>query len=307
MLDIVDRSNGKNKGLTVLLVSIILAIILFLLPRLGSVLFVNIGVIELNRAFHQPSIGFATKYGDLTVPTQKSQPVALDRARTWFEVARSWDSENARAYYALGRLFILERDSAAAKSMLIAGSHLAPPDRSVYFLLGNLSASQGRHDEAIEQWRIARSAVFFFRRAVSLWQQIPEAEAQYRIAIEVEPDNYKIFQSLGYFYWNSGRPEMAMVALQKAYELAPSDPYTKHLLKGEVLHLQGKYLEALKEFLNAIRLRSSDPQPFYRAGDSYVALGQPENALVMFKKALSLAPTETWLLTRIENVEGVAK
>jgi len=306
MIHLLDRSNSK--GLSVLLISILFALILSLFPQLGGAFLVNLGVVELSRAFHQSGIEFTATDGSLPAALSENLlPDTLAKSRNWLEAARAWNRKNARVYYALGRLSIAERNPAAAKSMLITGSQLAPPDRSAYFLLGNLYASQRNLDEAINAWRTARAAAIFLRKAESLWRQIPEAEAQYRLAIAVEPDNYKIFQSLGYFYWNSARPQEAMATLEKAHELAPDNPYTKHLLRGEVLHLQGKYLEASEEFLQAIKLNSSDPQPFYRAGDAFAALGQPGKALDMYKKALSRTPNEGWLLTRIRSVEGATK
>ena len=79
------------------------------------------------------------------------------------------------------------------------------------------------------------------------------------------------------------------------------------MLTRGILYLQGRYWESVEEFLRAINLKSSDALVFYRTGDALLAVGSLEQALSMYKKALSIAPNERYVYERIQSIEEAEK
>lgn len=62
-----------------------------------------------------------------------------------------------------------------------------------------------------------------------------------------------------------------------------------HLAKGEKFEKEGRYLSALDEFHKAENL-SPRPAIYYHLGHCYLELGDPEQAIGYFRKALAMSP-----------------
>ena len=114
-----------------------------------------------------------------------------------------------------------------------------------------------RLDDAVEQYRLAVKK--FPDSATSLnalgytladrTDQYAEAEKLIREALEYEPDNPAIIDSLGWVLYRLGQNEEALVHLERAYEGFPDPEVAAHIV--EVLHALGRPGEALERLVLA--------------------------------------------------------
>ena len=114
-----------------------------------------------------------------------------------------------------------------------------------------------RLDDSISQYR---AAVEKFREsATSLnalgytladrTDQYVEAEKLIRKALEYQPDNPAIIDSMGWVLYRLGKNEEALVELEKAYAGFPDPEVAAHIV--EVLHALGRQEEALERLVKA--------------------------------------------------------
>ena len=111
--------------------------------------------------------------------------------------------------------------------------------------------------------------------ALSRQQKYAEAEAEYREAIRLKPNDAGAHYRLGLVLNDLKKHSEAEVALQDAIRLTPNYPEAYYNL-GYALQQQGKYVEAEAADREAIRLRADYPGAYY--GLAYVLGSQGKNA-----------------------------
>jgi tetratricopeptide (TPR) repeat protein len=96
---------------------------------------------------------------------------------------------------------------------------------------------------------------------------------------------------LSRFYAHTGQPDRAIAEAEKAVDLDPNDA-DGYAFGGLALNQTKRYKEANPWFKKAIR-RNPSPPIWYLShfGVSYIGMGNYEEALTVFKKAISTAPT----------------
>jgi len=98
-------------------------------------------------------------------------------------------------------------------------------------------------------------------------QHLEEAGDMIKKALELDPQNGAYLDSLGWFYYK-----------------------------------RGEYGKALSELLHAVELlKPEDPVVFEHVGDTYLALGNPAQAINMWQKALALDPQNRDLAAKIDR------
>jgi len=129
---------------------------------------------------------------------------------------------------------------------------------AVHQLLGQVLNRRGRHDEAIEQFRLAlqiapASAKGHNSLAIALIEakQLEEAVPHLRQAVRLEPDLSEAHYNLGSLLLQRGRPGEAEAHLRRVIELSPDDAEA-HLALGRALDGQGRSADA------AVHLRRAD-------------------------------------------------
>lgn len=131
------------------------------------------------------------------------------------------------------------------------------------------------------------------------------AEEDYKIALELEPNNVRLlFFYSGFLMYQMDDVSSAVLSAKKAYELRPSSPETA-MMYGRCIGYLGKYEEAiklLKSILNSGNIGSVKSRKiittiiidFYRRwanydvelnGDRKLAINKLENAVKVFEKA----------------------
>jgi tetratricopeptide (TPR) repeat protein len=118
-----------------------------------------------------------------------------------------------------------------------------------------------------------------------------DAEAAYRKALDLNPDDAETWNSLGYFYAQTGQKlDEAHLMILRALELKPDAPHILDSL-GWVLYCQGRFDEALPHLERAARELSDEPSSaeiYDHLGDAYSKLDRSEDARKAWSRALEL-------------------
>ena len=166
--------------------------------------------------------------------------------------------EDRDVQVALAQMYIrLKRWKDAEIQLDKADASATRPDEKLYvfFLRGTLADRQKSYDEAEAQFRKALAidpqnstvlnylGYMFADRGVKL----PEALTLIRKAVELDPQNYAFLDSLGWVYYKSGQYALAEENLRKANERGNTDP-TVHDHLGEVYEKTGKLKLAVSQW-----------------------------------------------------------
>lgn len=118
-----------------------------------------------------------------------------------------------------------------------------------------------------------------------------EAEADFKQALELYPDQPLVLNYLGYSWVDKHMNiDEAVEMIQKAVSQRPDDGYIVDSL-GWAFYRLGRYEEAVQELERAVELRSSDPVINDHLGDAYWQVGRRLEAMFQWSHALDLDPT----------------
>ncbi len=169
---------------------------------------------------------------------------------------------------------------------------------------GDILRGHERWREAIDAYdgaiaRLAQSRpsdwTLYYDRGIA-YDQIhdwPKAEADFRKALELEPNQPYVLNYLGYSWAVQGRhlPE-ARKMIAKAAELRPNDGAILDSL-GYVMLRQGDVAGALRWLLRAVTLQPDDATINGHLGDAYFAAGNKLEAWYQWEHALTMHPSAT--------------
>lgn len=206
------------------------------------------------------------------------------------------------AFYAaeLGRAETLERagkaDAAIEVLTQLSKSHARVA--IVHVTLGDMLRRLKRYDDARKvydkavalfdeperaQWIVYYSRGIAHER-LDMW---PEAEADFRKALELEPDQPSVLNYLGYSYVEmQTNLDEALDMIERAVAARPEDGYITDSL-GWVLFRLGRYDEAVPYMERATELMPVDPVVNDHLGDVLWAVGRKLEAEFQWRRALS--------------------
>ncbi len=122
--------------------------------------------------------------------------------------------------------------------------------------------------------------------------QWPEAEADFRAALELNPDQPQVLNYLGYSLVEADQNlDEALSMIERAAEARPDSGYIVDSL-GWVLFRLGRYEEAVAHMERATELMPVDPVVNDHLGDVYWAVGREMEAEFQWQRALSFEPAE---------------
>ncbi len=187
-----------------------------------------------------------------------------------------------------------------------AQKHLAalvtqrPKDMEAVLALANLQRSRKQFAEAAETYSRALGLSSggrsdwstYYARGISYERakQWPKAEADFKKALELFPDQPLVLNYLGYSWVDQGlNVAEAFKMLRRAVELRPTDGYIIDSL-GWAYYRLGQYPEAVRELEKAIELKSSDPVMNDHLGDAYWRVGRKIEAKFQWNHARDLNP-----------------
>ncbi|TCO73001.1 tetratricopeptide repeat protein [Rhodovulum euryhalinum] len=173
----------------------------------------------------------------------------------------------------------------------------------IHVTLGDTLRGQERHDEARQAYDRAIALfdaparaqwIVYYARGVAherlgLWDK---AEADFRQALELEPDQPQVLNYLGYsFVELKTNLDEALDMIERAVAARPDDGYITDSL-GWVLYRLGRYDEAVPHMEKAAALMPIDPIVNDHLGDVYWAVGRKNEARFQWHRALSFDPEE---------------
>lgn len=135
----------------------------------------------------------------------------------------------------------------------------------------------------------------YFARGVTLERQDrwTDAEADFRKALELNPEQPTVLNYLGYSYVEQGENlDEALDMIQRAVGAKPYDGYIRDSL-GWAFYRLGRYPEAVEEMDRAVELKPMDPVLNDHLGDVYWAVGRSREAEFQWRRALSFITDDT--------------
>jgi len=203
----------------------------------------------------------------------------------------------------LGRseaLFQMERTDAAVE-VLNALVRDYPQLSSVYSALGDAQRRLENYEAAVAAYSDAlalvdqtreRSWFLFYVRGISndSLDNWIDAEADFRQALALRPDQPQVLNYLGYSLVEQRRNlDEALDMIERAVELRPDSGYIVDSL-GWVLYRLGRFDEAVAPMERAVELEANDSIINDHLGDVYWMVGRTREAEFQWSRALSFGP-----------------
>ena len=163
------------------------------------------------------------------------------------------------------------------------------------------------YDKAIElvgtpdrsNWTLFYFRGICFERA----KQWPKAEADFKKALELFPDQPLVLNYLGYSWVDQGvNLDEAFKMLRRAVDLRPSDGYIVDSL-GWAHYKLGHYQEAAEELEKAIDLKPADPVVNDHLGDAYWRVNRRIEAHFQWNHARDMRPEPEDLPNILKKIE----
>ena len=189
-----------------------------------------------------------------------------------------------------------------AASRILEQLATAQPDRpEPLTLMGDALRRRNRFPDAVTAYDRAVARVgtpsranwtLFYQRGIALERsgRWPQAEADFKYALQLAPEQPNVLNYLGYAWADQGRnlPE-ARAMIERAVAQLPNDGSIIDSL-GWVLLKQGDGPGALKQLERAVELQSEDPVINAHLGDALDAVGRRREAEFQWRRALTLKP-----------------
>lgn len=178
-----------------------------------------------------------------------------------------------------------------------------PDDIYVALTFGGIYVAHDKFAEAATVYTSAISRIstpqtqhwtLFYRRGISFERtgQWEKAEADFRKALELSPDQADVLNYLGYSMVDMGKNlDEGVDMIRKAVELKPNSGYIIDSL-GWAYYRLGRYEEAVEELEKALELMPGDPVINDHLGDAYWMVGRKLEATFQWRHALASKPAE---------------
>jgi tetratricopeptide (TPR) repeat protein len=188
-----------------------------------------------------------------------------------------------------------------AKALLEKLTEEYPDDTRPLDALGNILRSHERYAEALEYYSKAVALIdkptqenwpLFYSRGVcnERLKDWPAAEADFKKALQLSPDESLVLNYLGYSWVDQGMNlKQAMDYIRKAVKLKPDDGYYVDSL-GWAYYRIGNMPAAVEHLERAVELKPDDPTINDHLGDAYWRVGRTLEAKYQWSQALSLDP-----------------
>jgi Flp pilus assembly protein TadD len=178
-----------------------------------------------------------------------------------------------------------------------------PADIDVQTALGDALHRQEHCDLAITAYDAAIAALgppppnawpLFYKRANCQFANgnWPAAEADYRLALNLDPNEPRLLNELGYSYVDRGEHlDEALKMIQQAVAISPDTGFIVDSLAWAYFRL-GRYQDAVVPMEKASLLMPVDPIVTDHLGDVYWSVGRKREAQFQWHRALSYKPED---------------
>lgn len=128
-----------------------------------------------------------------------------------------------------------------------------------------------------------------------------DAEADFREALRLSPDQPLVLNYLGYSLLEHGRDyDEALGMIERAVKAQPDDGYITDSL-GWAFYRLGRYQEAVAPMLRAVELTPDDPVINDHLGDVLWMVGRKREADFQWQRALSFGPADDLDMDRVRR------
>ncbi|QBY02190.1 tetratricopeptide repeat protein [Rhodophyticola sp. CCM32] len=194
-----------------------------------------------------------------------------------------------------------QQDEAATVLQNLAETY--PQFASVHAALGDMMRRMERFGPAVVAYSDALALVdtdqprywfLHYARGISLEREgrWTEAEADFRHALVLNPDQPQVLNYLGYSLVEQRRDlDEALAMIERAVATEPRSGYIVDSL-GWVFYRLGRFEEAVAPMERAVELLPNDPILNDHLGDVYYMVGRTREAEFQWQRALSFEPTE---------------
>jgi Flp pilus assembly protein TadD len=191
----------------------------------------------------------------------------------------------------------------------------SPKDIDALSALGSLQRSAKKFGDAAQTYTKAidllakpeRSnwTLFYFRAiCFERTKQWPKAEADFKKALELFPNQPLVLNYLGYSWVDQGvNLDEAFKMLRQAVDLRPTDGYVVDSLGWADFKL-GHYDDATRELEKAIELKPADPVVNDHLGDAYWRMGRKLDAHFQWNHARDMGPEPEDLPTILKKIDS---
>lgn len=174
-----------------------------------------------------------------------------------------------------------------------------PTDVDAISVLGDLQRTDKQYAAAADSYTKAIDVVpgdapgdwrYYYVRGIAYERNKdwPKAEADFKRALELRPDQPQVLNYLGYSWVDQGiNLNEALEMIEKAVAAAPNDGYIVDSL-GWAFYRLGRYDEAVTTLEQAVMLRPNDPEINDHLGDAYWRVGRKLEAKFQYNIASSV-------------------
>lgn len=206
-----------------------------------------------------------------------------------------------------------QRDAGDAAGGIVTLQALAASNGDqieVQSALGDALRAEQRFPEAVEAYTAAIALigtplpmhwVLYYTRGIAYERSDnwPAAEADFREALKLQPDQPLVLNYLGYSLVEKGEDlDEALDMIQRAVKGQPDDGYITDSL-GWVYYRLGRYQDAVAPMERAVELVPVDPVVNDHLGDVLWMVGRKREAEFQWRRALSFGPAEDLDMDRI--------
>ena len=189
---------------------------------------------------------------------------------------------------------------------------IAAPGRDVFVARASILHGEKRYLDSADAYTSAIAAVgevrdadwylYYYRGMVrERAKQWPLAEADFKRALELNPEQPNVLNYLGYSWIDQGlNLDEALKLVKRAVELRPKDGDITDSL-GWAYYRLGRYEEAVTTLERAVELRPEEPIILDHLGDAYWRVGRRFEARFQWQHALDRKPEDAELVGIIEQ------
>ena len=196
----------------------------------------------------------------------------------------------------MGAQSLMRDDEEKAEKTLLAVLETDPDILDAHQMLGHLSTTQRRFEDALGHFGRAleldpvhKNSLMGMASSYRALGRKEEALVGYRRALEVAGHDTRATLAIADIEFNLGRIDEAAKALEDAAETTEA-PALIHNKLGEVRVEQGRQGEALTLFATAIGEKDGFALPHFNLAVLYEERGEAEPAVAHYEKAIELAP-----------------
>lgn len=189
------------------------------------------------------------------------------------------------------------REFDKAEDTLNSAASLAPDAPAISYRYARLALAKGDHDKAIELFKTAIDHNPLFVKAYNELGEIYEnigdldsAIAYYELAYNISPANASRLLALAKLYYKAGDTEKFDEMVRAAISDVRHDVSTSGHLIGEMYLAKNDNEKALAVLTKAHKKNHSDTSIMMSLSDAYRRVGQPEQAINIYKEIIAIAP-----------------